>query len=433
MEKLKEMYLEKEELILAPYAAKSNNSFLTQRNQYQNDEDIRLPFQRDRDRIIHSRAFRRLMHKTQVFNANKGDHFRNRLTHTLEVNQIARSIGKQLFLNDELIEAIALGHDLGHTPFGHIGERTLHDIIKGKINEPGLNMSDKGGFKHNYQSLHIIDNLETGSNAHKGLNLTLAVRDGILKHTGHEIKTSRGKEDVNYSQLTFNNIIKSNPPITLEGQVVAISDEIAQCSHDLEDGIRANIISPNEIITDKFIKRIITEYKIDENDLINAYKIRNTLIKNMVNYLINNVYLSSKQRLLDITKFPDFSNEKNVYKSLLINFDDTIKKEIKELSDLITKLVISSQQVSQADAKAEYIIKKLYRAYFIHPQQLPDYILNRYFTSKGETLNRTELENIKLRLQSDAEFQRLICDHISGMTDQYAAREYKKLYEPEYI
>ena len=167
-----------EEKNLADFAGKSNNDILTSRELYEEDDDMRLDFQRDRDRIIHSRAFRRLQHKTQVFIANKGDHYRNRLTHTLEVSQIARSISNILGLNENLTEAIALGHDLGHTPFGHITENILHNIISGKEyndeNNP-IFVSDIGGFKHNFQSLHIVDNLENAKKDKLGMNLTLAV------------------------------------------------------------------------------------------------------------------------------------------------------------------------------------------------------------------------------------------------------------------
>lgn len=164
--------------------APNNSSFLNQRRHQEAPEDSickRDAFQRDRDRIMHSRAFRRMMHKTQIFNANMGDHFRNRLTHTLEVSQIARSIGKVLGLNDELIEAIALGHDLGHTPFGHVGEKTLHKILM--YGEGLEEVKIEEGFKHNFQSLRVVDDLESRCDDYSGINLTLAVREGILKHT----------------------------------------------------------------------------------------------------------------------------------------------------------------------------------------------------------------------------------------------------------
>ena len=231
----------------------NNSNFLNKRRYEEFQEDgpwKRDDFQRDRDRIMHSRAFRRMMHKTQIFNANMGDHYRNRLTHTLEVSQIARSIGKALKLNDELIEAIALGHDLGHTPFGHVGERTLHEILmNGSISKE---TQIHQGFKHNFQSLRIVDELESRCSLYHGLNLTLAVREGILKHTSVKEKNSL----IVFPDGDFQNMNLENPSFTFEGQVVALADEIAQCTHDIEDGVRSKILSFDSIYNDTFIKEL---------------------------------------------------------------------------------------------------------------------------------------------------------------------------------
>ena len=232
------------------------NTFLVKRIHHESSEKgiVRAPFQRDRDRIMHSRAFRRLMHKTQVFNANIGDHYRNRLTHTLEVSQIARSIGKSLELNDELIEAIALGHDLGHTPYGHIGERTLDNILRGNGIKEIENQND--GFKHNLQSLRVVDELETRCSDYNGINLTLAVREGLVKHT-------KTKKDDKLCQNSNNNYSNMNLDVpfsfTLEGQVVAIADEIAQYTHDLEDSVRSGIITIDDVIKAPIIKKVLNE------------------------------------------------------------------------------------------------------------------------------------------------------------------------------
>lgn len=223
---------EKEYKYLSANAAKSRESkgrFVTEK-----ECDIRTVYQRDRDRIIHSKSFRRLKHKTQVFLSPEGDHFRTRLTHTLEVAQIARTIAKALSLNEDLTEAIALGHDLGHTPFGHAGERVLNELLP-------------GGFKHNEQSLRVVDILERG----RGLNLTFEVRDGILNHNG------------------------INKPITLEGQIVKIADRIAYINHDIDDAMRAGIIDlaqlPKEavaILGTTHSKRIDT---MNKDMIINSY------------------------------------------------------------------------------------------------------------------------------------------------------------------
>ena len=203
---------EREYTILSKYAAKAGDS--KGRDFDEEKCEVRTEYMRDRDRIIHSKAFRRLMHKTQVFIAPEGDHFRTRLTHTIEVSQIARTIGRALGLNEDLIEAIAMGHDLGHTPFGHNGETFLSEI-------------HPGGFKHNLQSLRVVEVLEGNKGAlGRGMNLTKEVRDGILNHTGKGI------------------------PFTLEGQVVKTSDRIAYINHDIDDAVRSNVISESELPKD---------------------------------------------------------------------------------------------------------------------------------------------------------------------------------------
>lgn len=443
----KEMLLKREKSILKDYAAKNSSEFLTKRKELEVETkarfETRLPFQRDRDRIIHSRAFRRLMHKTQIFNANKGDHFRNRLTHTLEVSQIARSIGKVLGLNEELIEAISLGHDLGHTPFGHIGERTLHLIISGQMfkKDIEINIPNFGGFKHNFQSLQVVDNLEKSSYGRNGMNLTLAVREGILKHTGRKIKIykvgerKRIAQEINYTSLDLTNINIDLPSFTLEGQVVAIADEIAQCTHDLEDGLRAKIIRLEDIKEAPLIKRIREAYDISLNNLYETVDVRNVLIKFMVGYLIEDVCKSTianlKQQYPD-ENYPTFMDNNDVYKTEIVTFSKEIKEMTDEFLKLITKLVISSELVSKADSKAEYMICKLFKAYYKHPQQLPEYILKKYFNKKRKEFDRSVINDLVFDLQNDPEFIRSICDHIAGMTDQYAARQYLELYEPEY-
>ena len=249
-----------EEQILSKFATKSKNSL----GRYKNEEecDIRTCFQRDRDRIIHSKAFRRLKHKTQVFISPEGDHFRTRITHTLEVSQIARTIASALFLNEDLTEAIALGHDLGHTPFGHLGEDVLNEIIE-------------NGFHHNEQSVRVVQKKKKNG---KGLNLTKEVLDGILNHRG------KGK------------------PSTLEGKIVQISDKIAYINHDIDDAIRAGILkkedlprecldilgeTPRDIIN--FLIRDIIKNSIDKNNIIMTKEIKACMYK-LRKFLFENVY-----------------------------------------------------------------------------------------------------------------------------------------------
>ena len=398
-----------------------SSRFLTKRQYSEEPDSFRNPFQRDRDRIIHSRAFRRLMHKTQIFNANKGDHFRNRLTHTLEVTQIARSIGKRLNLHDELIEAIALGHDLGHTPFGHVGERTLDEILmKGILGEfEGIGEN----FKHNFQSLRVVDSLETRYSDYKGLNLTLATREGMLKHT-----STKNKKYGLAIDLTDINVDK--PSFTLEGQVVAIADEIAQYTHDLEDGLRGNVITLEELkgigLTKKYIfdrDTTLTKKTILENGILQ--RLVGVLINDVVDYSLELISKYHEEKGM-----PGFSSKNDVYLSGCIEFTSDMKKLTEELDKKKRKLIITSQEISKSDSKAEHLIRQIYRAYFKHPNQLPDYILERYFSQAGRPLERDRINDKEL--QKDDRFHRIICDHISGMTDQYAAREYMELYQPEF-
>lgn len=249
-----------EEQILSKYATKSKNSL--GRYKFEEECDIRTCFQRDRDRIIHSKAFRRLMHKTQVFISPEGDHFRTRITHTLEVMQIAKTIASALFLNEDLTEAIALGHDLGHTPFGHLGEDSLNEILE-------------TGFYHNEQSVRIVQKIEKNG---EGLNLTKEVLDGILNHRG------RGK------------------PSTLEGKIVQISDKIAYINHDIDDAIRANILkyedlprecldvlgnTPKEIIN--FLIRDIIKNSEGKDNIIMTKEVKAYMYK-LRKFLFDNVY-----------------------------------------------------------------------------------------------------------------------------------------------
>ncbi len=436
----RETLIEREKNSLEHYAALSTSEFLTQRknNSETNDEnniEIRLAYQRDRDRIIHSRAFRRLVYKTQVFNANKGDHYRNRLTHTLEVDQIARSIGKCLGLNDELIEAIALGHDVGHTPFGHVGERTLHILISGQNDNYKFPKLSEG-FKHNFQSVHLLENLEKGSIENNGLNLTLAVLDGILKHTKSKIKINDEDQNVNYSSLSFDNkIILEKPAMTLEGQTVEIADEIAQVTHDLEDGIRSGIIKISDIKDLPLVSELLSNTNINIDKISEPVEARILIIKNLVGLLIKDVCKASSEKIkAEYAKkqYPKFQNMNDVFSERMIIFGKNIKEKEKQTAEEITKLVISSEEISIEDSKSKFIIERLFKAYYENPQQLPDYILKKYFSIKGINFNRLEIPSMKDTLKNDMKFIRFIIDHISGMTDQYAERQYIKFYFPEY-
>lgn len=442
------------ELNQSKYISEKGYEILEYRSKEHNS-DIRGEFQRDRDRVVHSRAFRRLSGKTQVFNSKKGDHYRTRLTHSLEVSQIGRTIGKVFGLNEDLIEAIALGHDLGHTPFGHVVERTLHDIIKNNEIEE-LKIKISGGFKHNFQSLHVVDNIEMGHGNKRGLNLTLAVRDGILKHTGFKIKSGKTgkKEEIKYESLNLGssgiNIMDYENAITLEGQIVALADEIAQSTHDLEDGVRSKIINIEDLRKSFKTKLEEIEVKIENKgfDEIQFHSLNeklykwisigdaadltsdaNELIKILIDFFIIDAILKSK---INIEEATEVVNSKGIVCECIIKNSKYICEFRDFISEYIYKNVVSSQEVSQSDSKAKYLIKQIFKAYYEDPRQLPDYALKRYFSENGVSLNRMCIMDKKEELQKNPRFIRMICDHIAGMTDSFAMEEYNNLYGVTY-
>lgn len=296
--------------------------------------DVRTCFQRDVDRIIHSKSFRRLMHKTQVFLQPQGDHYRTRLTHTFEVSRIARTIARSLMLNEDLTEAVALGHDLGHTPFGHAGERALNDVLR-----------DEGGFKHAEQSLRVVERIEKDG---KGLNLTYEVRDGIVNHTA------------------------AGMAMTLEGQIVRIADRAAYINHDVDDAIRAGLMSeadiPEEIICalgDGYSKRIDSVIK----DVITAS-----------------------------------------FESDVIRLSPGISFVFDSFHSFMYKNVYTNMRAKSEESKVYGILSSLFEYYERNPDKLP--------------------EDFKLLIETDG-LRRTVADYVSGMTDKYAMSQYSDLFIPE--
>lgn len=366
---------------------------------------IRSEFSRDADRIIYSKAFRRLEHKAQVYSNKKGDHYRTRLTHTLEVTQIARSISRNLGLNEQLAEAIALGHDIGHTPFGHAGEAVLDDIMRGKDDLGGkleFNI-DYGGFKHNFNCLKILEIVEKREKG-IGLNLTWQTLDGILKHT----KVIKGdkkwdlsrfvREISNYENLIkydyFDNESKPNyeHPLTLEGQVVAISDEIAQREHDLDDSLRDGKLFRFEEMSKK-IKSIIEETKdeitpenIGHNLFMKFYdeinqqdQIENTtewknLTSIIISYFILDVTENTIRKLNEcktIDKYILIHNDHKYITEELISFSEIGQKVNDKIDKFVEKRIINSFNVNRFDGKGKFILRQLFKAYYENPRQMP--------------------------------------------------------------
>lgn len=328
MKNIREMTQKTENLLLSPYA--SHSSATKGRVRPEPEDDIRTPYQRDRDRIVHCNAFRRLQHKTQVFLSPTGDHYRTRLTHTIEVAQIARTIARGLELNEDLTEAISLGHDLGHTPFGHAGERALNSVI-----------SD--GFKHEQQSLRVVDVIEKGG---EGLNLTWEVRNGILNHS------------------------MGGNPETLEGCIVQYADRIAYINHDIDDAIRAGILT-EEQLPDEF---------------------RDTLGKSK-SERINRLVLSLIEN----------SGEQ-------IKMDPIIEKCFLSLRDYMTEYVYTNPECKGEERKVKDFLQQIFWYFESHPEEMP---MEYYCLADKYTPSRAA------------------CDYISGMSDRYILSIYSELFIPK--
>lgn len=416
-----------------------------------------------------------MMHKTQVCVIGEmNEHLRTRLTHTLEVSQIARSIARDLNLNVDLAEAIALGHDVGHTPFGHAGERVLSDFLIGEdkkiekdfdLNFTKINM----GFKHNFQSVRILTEIEKGYYGITGLNLTYPVLEGILKHT--KMKVTIKKEDEKEKKLIEYENITNNPKYhidkefscSIEGQIVALADEIAQVSHDLEDAIEANYDSSTiircklnelankegkipDIGSQQFVKKTSNgEYEIDEKYFKNfvsyliaqlIYHAVTTIEKNMEHYI-------EKKKNSPHIGYPvdeDLATADVVYRDYELYQD---------LEKIKNKYVINNYKINRIDGKARFIIRRLIKAYLTNPKQLPDSILKLYSkecTIEGlfekipidhnnekniRYLDKECFEDFKKHIINDPKFLRAICDYIASMTDNYAIEEYQRLYSGE--
>ncbi|WP_434643757.1 dNTP triphosphohydrolase [Thermoanaerobacterium thermosaccharolyticum] len=422
--------IQKQDEMLAPYAIKNIYSITDDTRIYKEDivqNDTRTPFQHDRDRIIHSRAFRRLRGKTQVFMSAKGDHYRTRISHTMEVQQISRSIARVFSLNEDLTEAIALGHDLGHTPFGHIGERTLDKILRGNIDILDIK-KDYGGFKHNYNSLKMVDSFEKAYTKFRGLNLTKWTREGIWKHT--ELVNKKDGKTVYDKSLKLEML---HPEIScctfLEGQIVAISDEIAQVAHDLEDAFRAKILTiDNKSLNDiKLFYDIKRETNI--NDSLSAQEIRE-LIGNLIKALINSIIKQTKEIILSDSSINPNEEPLNYQ---VFKLEPDIEEQYKQLRKILYDTITYSYEISRMDIKGEHYIKRLFEAYYEDPKRLPDYTLERYSSLECKRkIERKDLtEELVKDLRKDMDFIRIIADQIAGMTDLYAIDEYRRLYLPD--
>lgn len=447
----------------------------------------RTMFMRDRDRVLYSKAFRRLAGKTQIYLSGSNDHQRNRLTHTLEVSQIASTITQALGLNRDLTEAIALGHDLGHTPFGHAGEQILHTLMvpndADSIKESPMSTDNPKvpgsyGFKHNLQSVRMAVTLEN-IYGDAGLDLTNYTLWGLQRHSSPEyskkkINTTMLKPDI-YDQYNRYYEVKDHPSNvawSFEAFVVAEADEIAQLHHDLEDAIRGNAMSRKEINTTvkKNLSCIMSEEdknlltKMHSNDIddetyivLLSKVIVNTLVNQIIEKsLVNLKYLQGRYSVDNTTKLKFFLDNNPTQDEIkkAISYDSLeqqsdIFKLLRKYSSTIAMKVHNSYTVQRMNTKGQYIIKKLFEAYYANPQQLPNHSIAQFLisaeqyksketamntlASKGEGVIRTKFVDFYKSKKFDSEenklkLMRVICDHIASMTDSYALEEFKKLY-----
>ena len=367
-----------------------NYSFLGQFNSKgrlitESSNKYRTPFQRDRDRIIHSASFRRLKHKTQVFVNTDGDHYRTRITHSLEVAQIARSITRYLNLNDDLAETLSLAHDLGHTPFGHAGEEALNEC-----------MVKHGGFDHNLQTLRIVMFIEHKYLKFKGLNLSIETLDGLLKHNGPYKEKSKLNKLLGIKN--FKNKIKFDNYPSLEAQIASISDDIAYNNHDIQDGINAKLFSLNELIEIKFFNEIykhnIKKIKGKNINILIYQLIRdsiNLMVQDVINNTINNIKIHKIKNSRDILHYTDN----------LVSFSNKYKIIEKEIKFFLRLKMYDNKKVLKKNNKGKKIIKKLFNLILKNPKKF---------------INNQQINKNKYRT---------ISDYISGMTDRYAISLYK--------
>ena len=350
--------------------------------------DLRNDFQRDRDRIIHSTAFRRLKHKTQVFVNTSGDHFRTRITHSLEVSQIARTLSKYFNLNEDLSETLSLAHDLGHTPFGHAGEEALNDCMK-----------NHGGFDHNIQTLRIITILENRYYNFRGLNLSLETLDGLIKHNGPvKDKTKLNKIlGKNFFKKKINFSLNSS----LEAQIASISDDIAYNSHDLEDGLKSDLFNLDHLKDIPILNKILITHK---------KKLKSHSIDLVIRQIIREIINEMVKDVIETTK-------KNISFYKIKNLNDIYKAK--------NQLVSFSNKMQIFDKKIKFFLRQ--KMYFHNKVNSKTNYGRKVITQLFTKIKRNPQQYINIKKYSNLNTERIICDYIAGMTDRYAINLYNQI------
>jgi len=376
---------------LAPYAAHER---LSRGRRYREPKPVfRGEYQRDRDRIIHSTAFRRLTYKTQVFVNHEGDLFRTRVTHSIEVAQIARSLARALHLNETLTEAICLAHDLGHTPFGHAGQEALNACMR-----------PYGGFEHNLQSLRVVDEIEDRYAEFRGLNLTFECREGILKHCS--LKNARQLAELG------ERFVRRHQP-SLEAQIANLADEIAYNNHDTDDGLRAGLISVQDLREVGLFRRQFQAVDQLYPNLPERKLIHET-IRRVINFVAVDLIRTTQQHLLDVR--PKSIEDVRERRAPLVAFGEAVLAENLELKQFLSERVYRHHRVLRMTSKARRMLTELFEAFF-----------------KDVNLMPQEHRDAAQRAESDRQKPgraRAVADYVAGMTDRYAILEYRRLFEP---
>jgi dGTPase len=379
---------------LAPYAAHENQS--SGREYPEKTAEYRTQYQRDRERIIHSTAFRRLEYKTQVFVNHEGDLFRTRLTHSIEVAQIARAIARALRLNEDLCEAISLAHDLGHTPFGHAGQDALNDCMR-----------DHGGFEHNLQSLRIVDKLELKYPTYSGLNLTFETREGVLKHCSRKNAEKLGSLGQRF-------ITRTQP--SLEAQLANIADQIAYNNHDLDDGLRAGLINVQQLNKVTLFNKNFTDVSKEHPQLSERRKIYES-IRRIINELVTDLISESTHSLKRIS--PKTIQDVRAETKPIIQFSESIYLQNLELKSFLNEKLYQHYKVHRMSQKAKKIIFDLYISFYndikLMPSEYQEYATNAQ------------------ALKGDKGKARTVADYIAGMTDRYAIAEHERIFNAKIL
>ncbi len=378
----REEFEAREAAALAPYAMRSRDS--RGRRHPEAEHPFRMVFQRDRDRIIHSSAFRRLEYKTQVFVNHEGDYYRTRLTHTMEAAQVTRTLARALGLNEDLAETVALAHDLGHTPFGHAGERTLDRL-----------MEQYGGFDHNSQSLRIVEVLEERYPSFRGLNLSWEVREGIVKHSTRYDRPQVLEYDASLAPC-------------LEAQIVDFADEVAYNAHDVDDGLKSGMLDADDLGTVPIwadAMREVSQHAPNASLAILHYQ----AVRTLIDWMVGDLTESLLDRLRD--QGIDSLDGVRAVKPRLVDFSPAMTARHRELKAFLYDRLYTHHRVTRMTQKADRIMSALFEVYMTEPRQLPPHVLRR-------------------TAEEDETVPRVIADYIAGMTDRFALEEYKKLFDP---